>query len=90
MIGKQAVRDTVKGKRADVLPLITTLKKLVNHPRLVYEVAAHYCSSCGAGGGQAMRSATNPAALGLDGCEQYFPEGFDRMVCATIGRCTAE
>ena len=41
MIGKQAVRDTVKGKRADVLPLITTLKKLVNHPRLVYEVAAY-------------------------------------------------
>ena len=37
LLSSKAVRDTVKGNRTDVLPLIGTLRKLVNHPYLVYE-----------------------------------------------------
>jgi len=64
LLESKAVKSALTGRKTDVLPLITALKKLCNHPRLVYD---------------AMRSSKNPQAIGLDGCDKFFPPGFDRM-----------
>jgi DNA repair and recombination protein RAD54 and RAD54-like protein len=64
LLTSKGVKMALTGRKTDVLPLITALKKLCNHPRLVYD---------------SMKTSKNPAAIGLDGCEHFFPPGFDRM-----------
>jgi len=64
LLESKAVKSALTGRKTDVLPLITALKKLCNHPRLVYD---------------AMKTSANPAAIGLDSCHDFFPPGFDRV-----------
>jgi DNA repair and recombination RAD54-like protein len=70
----QRVAAILSGRSSGVLASITALRKLVNHPRLVYD--AMRAQKTGA-----ARNADS--AAGFEDCEQYFPDSFhrDRSAC---------
>ena len=71
----------MKGKRTDVLPLIGTLRKLVNHPYLVYQALKTSKGDNDTTWFQTlMMCNADPEAAGLAGIEQFFPKDFDKKV----------
>lgn len=66
-----------------MLSSITALRKLVNHPKLIYDVvrAQQAAGKGGGGGGRA-----DSGAAGFEDCEKFFPEAFHRehSACAEM------
>ncbi|DBA95427.1 TPA: DNA-dependent ATPase protein rad54 [Trebouxia sp. C0006] len=59
----KAARKLVSGQKSvGVLPAITNLKKLCNHPKLIYDALNHVNKDSG-------------VAEGFEGCGQFFPPG---------------
>ena len=59
-LNSAAAQNLVSGKSKGVLSSITALRKLINHPKLIYD---------------SIRTSGNEAA-GFEDCEQFFPDDF--------------
>jgi DNA repair and recombination protein RAD54 and RAD54-like protein len=78
----QALSAIMSGRSSGVLSSITALRKLVNHPRLIYDVVrAQQAASAGGGGGR-----RDEGAAGFEDCEKFFPDSFhrERSACADM------
>jgi superfamily II DNA or RNA helicase len=59
----------MNGKSTGVLASITALRKLVNHPKLLYDALRQQ---------QAAGTVSKDSAAGFKGCEKFFPPNFQR------------
>jgi SNF2 family DNA or RNA helicase len=72
-LSSKELQHIMSGRQSGVLASITALRKLVNHPRLVWEAMKQkaYAERMG----QRVSTARDEAA-GFEECEQYFPPGY--------------
>ncbi len=77
------------GKAAGVLSSITALKKLCNHPRLIWDSSLGTTCAPGSACSRAtFRLMTN--YTGFEGVQRLFPEGFKENIKRSRGGCMTE
>ena len=77
----QALQLVMGGKQAGVLSSITALRKLVNHPKLIYDAHRQAIANSSSGGRK-----LDDGAAGFEDCEKFFPDSFhrERSACADM------
>ena len=79
-LDSKALALVLSGRQSGVLASITALRKLVNHPKLLYD-AHRQAQAASSGGGRSDHS-----AAGFEDCEKFFPDAFyrERSACAEM------